>query len=84
MSRTRYQTMKRGGTDDPDLVDLVGGNRSIQPLDALMAVIAWISENVEYFIMAYMGYRINELSKQSNIHDRQITLIGHHVHRMER
>ena len=76
--------MKRGGTNDPDLVDLMGGNRSIQPLDALMAVITWIGENLEYFIMAYMGYRINELSKQSNIHDRQITLIGHHVAQLER
>lgn len=76
--------MKRGGTDDPDLVDLMGGNRSIKPLDALMAIIAWIGENFEYFIMAYMGYRINELSKQSNVHTQQITLIGHHVDRMER
>ena len=76
--------MKRGGTNDPDLVDLMGSNRSIQPLDALMAVIAWIGENIEYFIMAYMGYRINELSKQSNVHTQQITLIGHHVDRMER
>lgn len=49
-----------------------------------MALIAWIGENLEYFIMAYMGYRINELSKQSNIHDRQITLIGHHVAQLER
>lgn len=30
--------MKRGGTNDPDLVDLVASNRSIQPLDALMAM----------------------------------------------
>lgn len=76
--------MKRGGTNDPDLVDLMGIYRSIQPLDALMAVGAWLVENAEYFIMAYMGYRIDKLSKQSNIHDRQITLIGHHVAQLER
>lgn len=62
----------------------MGSNRSIQLLDALMAIITWIGENLEYFIMAYMGYRINELSKQSNIHDLQITLIGHHVAQLER
>lgn len=30
--------MKRGGTNDPDLVDIVGSNRSIQSLDALMVI----------------------------------------------
>lgn len=30
--------MKRDGTNDPDMVDLMGSYRSIQPLDALMAL----------------------------------------------
>lgn len=49
-----------------------------------MAVIDWIIGNAEWFIIGYAFNRLAKLEKQSIIHSRQITVIGHHVDKMEK